>query len=163
MTSCSERQAGIIIDEFAAQEDGILAIYGDDLMQGEQLCSHPFIGGAAIRAAETMYPLLGMLSLRDLWVYVVYKTLGRLKYRPDIVTEHMHWLLGKAPKDSTYVMGHVRVGAIDSCRLAQFFADKFREYIPKLWRAMNPRPSVCPDPQQVLDALKQPEIRTHNA
>ena len=37
----------------------------------------------------------------DQWLHQVFNAFGRLKYRSDIMIEHMHWVLGKSSHDST--------------------------------------------------------------
>lgn len=88
--------------EYDATPDDILLVYGDDCLQREKLCTHPFISRRGAEVAGYFYPVTDGVSLTDIWVYYLYRNIGRLKYCPDIVIEHLHWLRQKAPYDETY-------------------------------------------------------------
>jgi hypothetical protein len=76
--------------------------YGDDLIHGERHPSAVFASAAIVRA-------LGWLALpavRHQWADDAWKHLGRelglLRYMPDVVLEHMHVAVDKAPWDDGY-------------------------------------------------------------
>lgn len=113
---------------FAA--DPFCLVYGDDLFQGAQLCTHPFISHAAVDALGYFYPATGDVSLTDVWLMLMYRALGRLRYVPDVVIEHMHFLNGKAEYDETYAGQYEgnfpRVKEALTLRLPQLEADTRR-------------------------------------
>lgn len=111
---------------FAQVPDKCLLVYGDDKLQGEQLASHPFVSRRACDILEHVYPGTGMITLTDLWVHVLYDTLGRLRYCPDLVTEHMHPLVGKGKPDQTYLWGLYVRGFPASTDLLPLFWPQFR-------------------------------------
>lgn len=76
--------------------------YGDDLLQGAELPTAPFISAPIVLA-------LGYYFLPDLHhMYVdnavrdVGAQTGTLRFLPDVVIEHMHPFLGKAEWDEAY-------------------------------------------------------------
>ncbi len=82
-----------------AGSDGIA--YGDDLINGEKTCCIPFIGGDLVRQVGWLgYPGLSHLYCDTIWRDLG-RSLGRLRYCPEIVTEHLHWSTGKQPYDQT--------------------------------------------------------------
>lgn len=76
--------------------------YPDDGIWGESYASHPFVGGDFVRAIG-FYALPGLVHL---YTDTVWDHLGRLYgniiYKPQVRIEHLHWSVGKAPKDATY-------------------------------------------------------------
>ena len=85
----------------ALAEPGIA--YGDDLLQGEQLPTAPFIS-ARIVLALGWYALP---SCRHMYIDDAWKSIGEglgvLRYLPDVVIEHCHPGAGKASLDDGYI------------------------------------------------------------
>jgi hypothetical protein len=85
--------------------------YGDDLIHGARLPSAPFVSASIVNAlgwyflptAEHMY---GDDALR-----VLGESLGRLRYLPDVVIEHLHPAVHKAPWDDGYARAYATVEA----------------------------------------------------
>ena len=92
--------------EFASVPDQILLVYGDDCLQREKLCTHPFISRRAAEVCGYFYPNIEGVSLTDIWLFLMYKNIDRLKYRADMVIEHMHWTRNLASYDETYAQQH---------------------------------------------------------
>lgn len=76
--------------------------YGDDLLQGQNLPTAPFIHYSIIKA-------LGFAAPRELVHYYIDNywlelgiRLDKIAFMPDIVIEHKHWSNNKAVKDETY-------------------------------------------------------------
>lgn len=92
----------------AMPEDGVGLVFGNDGLQGPNLATHPFIGRAAINAwGGKVVPDEYRAEFIDTHIMDTFGRLGRLGHRritylPDLVTEHMHHLNGKAPLDATY-------------------------------------------------------------
>lgn len=91
----------------ALRELGTGIVYGDDLLQGENLPTQCAMTADIIRELGYMAPL----TLRHMYVDNFWLDLGRqadcLYYLPDVVIEHMHPIAGKAEWDE----GHKRVNA----------------------------------------------------
>ncbi|MFC3986460.1 hypothetical protein [Streptosporangium jomthongense] len=77
-------------------------VYGDDLLQHDRLPTQVAMTSDIVQALGWMAPA----GLKHLWVDNVWKDLGqaigRLRYLPDVVVEHMHYLNGKAAEDDRY-------------------------------------------------------------
>ncbi len=82
----------MIAEEFEKVPDRILLVYGNDCLQEHRLATHPFISRTGMDVLGYFYPATGEIAVTDLWLHHAYETIGRLCYRPDIITEHMHWL-----------------------------------------------------------------------
>jgi len=76
-----------------------LIAYGDDLLQGRRMCTFPVIGGDLVRRVGRL--MFDGINIDTAWMLLGFKY-GLLRYRPDIILEHLHWTNGKAPKDDTY-------------------------------------------------------------
>lgn len=89
-----------IVDALAGLGSGI--VYGDDLLQGERLPTAVFMSTDIVRALGWMCPPgLVHLYLDNAWLELG-RAMGRLRYLPDVVLEHLHPDAGKAPQDATY-------------------------------------------------------------
>jgi hypothetical protein len=86
----------------ANAEMGGAIVYGDDLLRGEELPSQVFIDARIVKALGWMaLPGAKHLFLDDAWRELG-SALGRLRYRPDVVIEHLHPTNGKAQWDDNY-------------------------------------------------------------
>jgi hypothetical protein len=89
----------------ALWELGTGIVYGNDLLQGENLATQCAMTSDIIRTLGYMAPP----TLRHLYVDNFWMTLGRevgcLRYLPNVVVEHMHPIAGKAE----WSEGHKRV------------------------------------------------------
>lgn len=84
------------------QELGSGIVYGNDLLQGERLPTAAFMTSDIIRTLGWMVPPgLVHLYIDDAWRELG-AAMGRLRYLPDVVIEHLHPAAGKAPRDSRY-------------------------------------------------------------
>ncbi|MEV7013295.1 hypothetical protein [Streptosporangium sp. NPDC051022] len=88
------------VDELHGLGTGI--VYGDDLLQHDRLPTQVAMTSDIVQTLGWMAPP----GLLHLWVDNVWKDLGqaigRLRYLPDVVIEHMHYLNGKAAEDDRY-------------------------------------------------------------
>ncbi len=77
-------------------------VYGDDLLQGENIPTQIAMTTDIPKALGYMVPP----EFQHLWVDVVWKDwgndTGRIVYRGDVVVEHLHPLAGKAQSDANY-------------------------------------------------------------
>lgn len=81
-------------------------IYGRDLNQNEKLPTHPFISSRIINALGFVQPPALKHFYGDNFYQELLGPLGRVKYVPEIVNEHLHFTIGKSPNDSTYQQGY---------------------------------------------------------
>lgn len=87
---------------FAAVDDRIVLVHGDDLVHGPRLATHPFLHRRWINAVGYLVPDGFSADHTDTWVQEVADALGRRRYLPDVVTEHLHPIVGKARLDDTH-------------------------------------------------------------
>lgn len=80
-------------------------VYGNDLLMGEALPTAVFMSLVIPRALGWyVLPTLRHLCADDAWK-AIGLGLGRLRYLPGVVIEHMHPVAGKAQVDATYERG----------------------------------------------------------
>ena len=86
----------------ALDELGTGVVYGDDLLQGENLATAVAMSGDIVRALNGMVPQ-GMihLYLDNFWM-TLGKDLNALRYLPEVIIEHLHPIAGKAEWDDQY-------------------------------------------------------------
>jgi hypothetical protein len=86
----------------ALTELGSGIVYGNDLLQGERLPTAAFMTSDIIRTLRWMCPPgLEHLYIDDAWRELG-QGMGRLRYLPDVVIEHLHPAAGKAQRDPGY-------------------------------------------------------------
>lgn len=105
-----------LIDSMAKRGPGIA--YGNDLFQGNNLCTFPFISGEIIRS-------LGYLQMPKLKRYfgdTIWQALGKaagcLHYSPDVIIEHLHYYAGKSgemPENKDYGYDQTQFGKWLKC------------------------------------------------
>ena len=91
----------MLIEEFkTAKSDLIHGVHCNDGYHGEKLAVNFFCHR---RYAELMNGKFMREEFKinwiDQWLHQVFQSVGRLKYRGDIMVEHRHWVLGKDKRD----------------------------------------------------------------
>lgn len=88
------------IESLSAKQMSIT--YGDDLIQHENLPTAVFLDSRIVQTLGYMSPPKQKhLYLDNFWKDLG-NQLGTLSYRGDVIIEHMHPLVGKAPNDEHY-------------------------------------------------------------
>lgn len=86
--------------------------YGNDLLQGANLPTAVFMQSRMIRAMGVMAPqVMRHLYLDNFWKELG-ERVGGLRYRDDVIIEHLHPVAGKAAMDE----GYARVNAAEADR-----------------------------------------------
>lgn len=81
---------------------GIGVVYGNDLLQGANLPTAVAISSNIIHTLGYYVPIgQTHLYLDDYWKFLG-QQIGRLRYLPDVVIEHLHPVAGKAEWDDRY-------------------------------------------------------------
>jgi len=85
----------------AMQSHGV--VYGNDLIQGERIPTAVFMDAEIVRrTGRFVHPDVVHLYCDNAW-RTLGEALGTLRYLPDVVIEHMHPVVGKAPADASYM------------------------------------------------------------
>jgi hypothetical protein len=82
--------------------DHIGLVYGRDGVHDEALSTHGFLHRAWVDAVGYFVPPYFSSDYNDLWLFQVAQAVGRLKFLPDVFTEHMHPAVGKGKWDVTH-------------------------------------------------------------
>jgi hypothetical protein len=76
--------------------------YGNDLLQGQALPTACFMSTEIVIELGFMAPpVLNHLYVDNFWRDMG-NAIGRLKYLPDVIIEHLHFSTGASPHDETY-------------------------------------------------------------
>lgn len=83
-------------------QNGVGVVYGDDTIEGSRIPTHWCVGGRLARAVG----YLGLPTCRHICSDVFWMDLATrmscLTYRPEVVTEHLHFHVGRSEYDPTY-------------------------------------------------------------
>ena len=98
--------------------------YGDDLLQGERLPTACFMTSDIVSILGFAAPpeLLHMFS-DNFWL-ALGRSIGRIRYLPDVVIEHRHFINGKAQKDQTYAASAAQM-ARDQAAFRSYLSTRF--------------------------------------
>lgn len=77
-------------------------VYGDDLLQGENLPTAVFISSDIIKTLGFMTPHDLIHLYADNFWKDLGQSLGKIKYLPELIIEHMHYSNGKSEQDAMY-------------------------------------------------------------
>lgn len=88
--------------EFDSRPDRIALVHGDDGIHGPALGTHGFVHRTWIDTVGYLLPPGFSCDMSDLWLNEVADTLGRRVYLPQVLTEHMHPIVGKGVLDQTH-------------------------------------------------------------
>jgi len=92
----------MLIEEFKkSPADKIYGVHCNDGYHGEKLAVNFFClrKYADLMSGKFMREEF-KINWIDQWLHQVFSSVGRLKYRGDIMIEHRHWVLGKDKKDN---------------------------------------------------------------
>lgn len=92
----------LVIEAFEQHPDRIALVHGNDLLQGPNLATHGFLHRRWVEAVGYFVPPYFSSDWNDTWLTEVADAIGRRVYLPNLVTEHLHPLAGKATWDVTH-------------------------------------------------------------
>lgn len=92
----------IIQTEFDKYEDKILFVYGEDGYQHGRIGTHGFIHRYWMELLGYVLPPKLASAYTDEWITEIASRINRKNYKPDIIIEHLHPAVGKAPVDEVY-------------------------------------------------------------
>lgn len=87
---------------FEETPDKVLLAYGNDLLQGQNLATHGFVHHTWVDTLGYFTPPYFSCDYGDQWLFDVACSLGRARYLPEVITEHMHPAAGKAQWDQNH-------------------------------------------------------------
>lgn len=90
-------------EEMARFPDQIYCIWFDDGALGERQCSFPVISRVWYETVGYFHSMLFEHFYSDTWTHALATTIGRAHYVKDVLVEHLHWSVGKAKQDDTYL------------------------------------------------------------
>ena len=107
--------------------------YGNDLLQGNLLPTAVVMSSSIVKKIGYMVPpVLVHMYMDNFWLELG-KSLGNLRYREDIIIEHMHHLNGKSKPDATYMeTNNASMYAIDSESFHRYMTTQFSNDIRKI-------------------------------
>lgn len=90
------------IGELVEEAKDIYLAYPNDCLQRHHLSTHPCVGGNLARLVGYLVPP-GIVhhNMDNVWHTIALNT-GLLRYRPDVIFEHVHFLREKSDIDPTY-------------------------------------------------------------
>lgn len=110
-------------------------VYGNDLIQGENLPTSVAMSIEIVRALGFMVPP----GLRHMYLDNFWRDLGRdsdcLKYLPDVVIEHLHPIAKKAAWDAGYTSVGVHMGP-DSDTYQEYLKTRYQADLEKVRRLL---------------------------
>lgn len=115
------------------RELGYGYVYGNDLLMGERIPTQVAISSSIIRALGFFGPpgfthLNVDLSWKDMG-----EALGKLRYLPDVIIEHMHPAVGKAQNDSGYQHVNSRMMVkLDGIEYERWKKEDFRNQVHRV-------------------------------
>lgn len=118
----------------ALDELGIGLVYGNDLLQGENLATAIAMSGEIVKELNGMVPQdMIHLYLDNFWM-TLGKDLNALRYIPEVVLEHLHPVAGKAEWDDQYrEVNAPEVYSADKKALDDYLAsDAYQELLKSL-------------------------------
>lgn len=110
--------------------------YGNDLIQSGRLATHPCIKSSMIKAVGFYgCPVVEHNFFDNYWMAIA-QALGFVKYFPDIIMEHNHPIVGKAPSDelSKKISNLL---STDQDKYVTYMQNNFTEDVNKIKEAVN--------------------------
>lgn len=126
-----------VLHEFDRYPDRIVFVHGEDGIQHGNIGTHGFLHRRWIETVGYFVPPYFSSDYNDLWLSEVADALGRRVYLPDVYTEHMHPVAGKAPLDLTHQERLARHQQDDVERLYRDLVDRRAEDVAKLRLAIS--------------------------
>jgi hypothetical protein len=129
----------IVEDVFNEYPDKIAFVYGRDGYSPDTFGTHGFLSRAWVETVGHFVPPYFSSDFNDTWLNEVSEMIGRHRFVPELYTEHMHPINGKAEWDQTHQERLARhekdgVAGIYESKLSEREEDvkKLKEYINDL-------------------------------
>ncbi len=97
----------IIYNSVESYTDDVYLLYPNDLHKGERLCTFPVFSKQLFLNFPGIMPKFYKGAFIDTHIFDIFQQLSglgenRIKYLPNVIFEHFHFLTGKSVIDSTY-------------------------------------------------------------
>lgn len=135
-----------VTQQFDAHPDKLIVVHGRDGFQDANLATHGFYHRNWVETLGYLVPPYFSSDFNDLWNTEVIDALTderRRIYLPDVFTEHMHPVAGKAELDQTHVERLERHQRDDVTGLYASLASRRAEDVAKLRAAVESRRFVA--------------------
>jgi glycosyltransferase involved in cell wall biosynthesis len=127
----------LVRNEFDKVSDKLVLVYGDDRIHGRNLTTHPFVHRRWIEKSGFWLPPYFVSDMVDVWLHEVSKALGRIVYLPNVVTEHLHFSVGKSQIDETTIQRLSNHNIQNPTKVYNEKIDERNEHISRLLRSIN--------------------------
>jgi hypothetical protein len=117
-------------------EMGTGMCFGDDLLQGSDLPTACFMTSDIVRALGFMCPPTLVHMYVDTFWLELGNALGRLRYLPNVVIEHLHFTKGKSSKDAVYSSGESLMDR-DKAAFLSYLAERFDDDVARVRTLCN--------------------------
>jgi hypothetical protein len=115
---------------FAESEHRLNYVYGRDGVHDQKLGTHGFIHRERYNLFDRFTPPYFDADYPDYWLHQVSAAADVLTYLPDLYTEHVHPIVGKAPVDRIYKDKYMKLGK--SAETWQFTSEERRSEVVKI-------------------------------
>lgn len=128
-----------VTQQFHEHDDKLLLVHGRDGFQDARLATHGFYHRNWVETLGYLVPPYFSSDYNDTWNTEVADAIGRRVYLPDVYTEHMHPVAGKAELDQTHRERLERHARDDVATLYASLASRRAEDVAKLRAAIDSR------------------------
>ena len=124
-------------DETEKFPDDIYVMWFNDLINADRHCAFPIVSKKWYNAVGYFAPGVFEFLYNDTWVFDIGKRVDRLHYIGDVITEHLHFTVGKSSYDKTYREARERGQRERDGDLFAKTADQREEAAQRLREVMN--------------------------
>lgn len=89
----------IVMNIFDKYDDKIVLVFGNDLAHHGRLATHGFLHRRWIETVGYVMPPYFSCDYADTWINDVSEMLGRRIYVPELIFEHIHWIVDETNKE----------------------------------------------------------------
>lgn len=133
------------IDKLEEEAGDWYIAFPNDTIQRNRLPTHFCVGGKLTNVVGWLVPNGIRHGYMDLPLLNIGLNTGLLRYRPDIIFQHKHFLMGEAERDDTYAIMYRADGQLDEeseyvkadkARLDAYYEKSIMEDIKKVLKAL---------------------------
>jgi len=114
----------ILREKLTLYSDNIYVAWFNDMYNGEKHCAFPIISRKMFDILGYFTPGIFEFLCNDTWMFDIGKRINRTLYISEVITEHLHFALGKSSYDETYKRHRVSGATKRDLELFNNTADK---------------------------------------